>query len=89
MTTKESLLAVFEVKHAPYPQYKGYFDNAVLICMKKNIRSKAGLALAKGEVTIARREAASAVLPVSGWTAYSPRLGWNMGLDGTEFEVIG
>ncbi|HLD98182.1 MAG TPA: hypothetical protein VI815_02570 [Candidatus Nanoarchaeia archaeon] len=35
-----------------YPQYKGHFDNYVLIQVKKRIKTKMGNILPKGSITI-------------------------------------
>lgn len=39
---------------ASYPQYKGHFDDYVLVTMQRKVVTKMGHAFDKGEVTIAR-----------------------------------
>lgn len=42
-----------EAKVAQYPQYRGHFDNYVLVRVRKRIRTKMGVAFEAGEVSIA------------------------------------
>jgi len=37
-----------------YPQYRGHFDNYVLVRARKNVKSKLGLSFTKDELAIAR-----------------------------------
>ncbi len=38
--------------HAQYPQYKGHWDNYRLVRVNRRIKTKAGVAFIKGEVSI-------------------------------------
>ncbi len=40
-------------QNAQWPQYKGHFENYILVRVLKTIRTKMGVAFHKGEVTIA------------------------------------
>lgn len=53
--TREALIAKADALLAKYPQYKGAFDKYVLVRIKKNVRTKAGLSFSKDEITIAER----------------------------------
>jgi hypothetical protein len=58
-------------EHAKYPQYAGYWNGPewTVVRITGNVRTKMGVAFAKGELTIARRDD---IYPDS-WMAYSVR----------------
>ena|ERR1019366_8346365 len=43
---------------AKYPQYNGHFLDYMLVRVNRDIKTKAGLAFSKGEITIAKPDAA-------------------------------
>lgn len=50
--TRRMLIAQATEDHKEYPQYKGYFDNHQLYRVKKNIKTKMGMAFKKNELAI-------------------------------------
>jgi len=53
-TIRSNLIALADVQNADYPQYKGHFDNYVLVRLKKTIKTKMGTAFTANELGIAR-----------------------------------
>ena len=51
--TLKSLLAIAASQVAQYPQYKGHFAKYRLVRVKSEVKTKIGLALARGEFAIA------------------------------------
>jgi hypothetical protein len=43
-----------EEQVSQYPQYKGHFDNYVLVRVKKDIKTKFGLAFSKDEIALCK-----------------------------------
>lgn len=52
----EDLRATAAAAHAQYPQYKGHWDGWVVAQIKRQIRTKAGVAFTKGEWVLAKPE---------------------------------
>lgn len=59
---RNSIIAEATKKHEKYPQYAGHWDGFKLVRVKKNIRTKMGIAFVKGEVSIAQ-DATKNLLP--------------------------
>lgn len=53
---KDKLVALANILMSKYPQYKNHFNDYILIEVKKDIKTKMGLAFSKGELTIALPE---------------------------------
>ena len=53
MTSKQELIQKAEQQVQRYPQYKGHFDDYVLVRVRRNIKTKMGLSFIKDELTIA------------------------------------
>jgi hypothetical protein len=51
----ESLKSDAAASMAQYPQYAGKFNDYVLVKIKKDVKTKMGLAFSKNEVTIAEK----------------------------------
>ena len=49
----ESLRLEAEAAHARYPQYRGHWDDHVLVIVNKRVVTKMGLAFEKGEMAMA------------------------------------
>lgn len=77
--TMSALLATATAQVAKYPQYAGHFANYKLARVKKDIRTKMGLAFMKGEYVLAKTHPAEVhapsgmVLLSAGVTAWSRR----------------
>lgn len=54
-TQLETLKAEAHETLAAYPQYDGYFDDAVLVTVTSEVKTKMGVAFTAGEVSIAAR----------------------------------
>ncbi len=50
---RKQLVAKADAQMARWPQYKGHFDGYVVVRVKKDLKTKMGLAFAAGEVAIA------------------------------------
>lgn len=50
---KDSLIAKAKEQVKQYPQYDKLFDNCVVVKIRKNIKTKMGLAFEKDEITLA------------------------------------
>jgi hypothetical protein len=53
MVSLELARKAVEASHAASPQYKGHWDDYVLVVVRKKITTKMGLAFEKGDVTLA------------------------------------
>lgn len=73
-----------ETRTAEFPQYNGKWDNAVLVRLKKQVRTKGGLQFGKGDITIAYNDHSQSDYP---WTAYSLRTGYSVALDTGHIEL--
>jgi len=51
---RERLIVAAKERVKEYPQYLGHFDGYILIRIKKDVRTKMGLAFRKGELAIAK-----------------------------------
>jgi hypothetical protein len=51
--TLSSLMATATAQVAPYPQYRNHFKTYRLVRIKSDVKTKAGLAFARGEFAIA------------------------------------
>jgi hypothetical protein len=54
MAKTAELIAAAKAAVAAFPQYRGHFDNYVLVVIRKNVRTKMGLAFERGEYAVAR-----------------------------------
>lgn len=60
-----------------FPQYRGHFDEWVLVRISRTIETKLGVAFVAGDVTLGRR----GTLPgLEDWTAFSFRTGASTGV---------
>lgn len=86
-TVAAQVRAVAATAHAAYPQYNGYWDGAEwrLVRIRRNVRTKAGVAFCKGDYTLLRH-AEYADGPSE--TAYSIRNQCNTGLLVRDFEEV-
>lgn len=57
MMTRDELIKQANQDNAAWPQYAGLFDNYILVRLKRDVRTKMGLAFEKGEVAIAEATA--------------------------------
>jgi hypothetical protein len=73
---RRGLLAEAIERHAPYPQYAGYFDDWQLIEVTKRVRTKLGVAFETGDVVLGTRPNPVMNLPEH-YTCYSRRTGAN------------
>jgi hypothetical protein len=90
--TLESLKALAAKQVAQYPQYKGHFTRYRLVRIKCDVKTKAGLAFARGEYAIATEKTDELPnLPSSGKfaTVWSRRNQVDTSVRVTDVEWIG
>ena len=59
MSALETLKQMAAKQVEMYPQYQGYFDNYVLVKVKKEVKTKFGLSFTKDEIALANPEVVS------------------------------
>lgn len=73
-----AMKAVPAATHAEFAQYDGYWDDWVLVTLKRNVELKGGRGLEFWQMTIGVREPADDLGPES-WKVYSPQRNCNVG----------
>lgn len=53
---RELLIQIANEQNAKYPQYRGHFDNYVLVRVKRRVKTKLGVAFEKNDIAIADPE---------------------------------
>lgn len=53
---RQELIAAASAAHANFPQYKGHWDDFVLVRVTATIKTVLGLAFGKGEIALAAKE---------------------------------
>jgi hypothetical protein len=86
---KERLKAAAEARVAQYPQYKGHFDMYILVCIKRKVKSKSGLAFEKDELAIAKPLAELSTNGKFYYTVWSHRNGVDTSVRDKDVELIG
>lgn len=76
--TLAALRALPAATHAQFEQYAGYWDEWVLVVVRRNVECKGGRALQFWQVSIGQRQPADQYGPES-WTVYSPQRDVNVG----------
>lgn len=85
-----SALAVdFMAEHAEHRQYDGWTDGAVLLRARHRISGKGGVRAEPGDYLLGHRRPGLGLVIGPDWTAYAPRVGWNLGgLTAGDVEVV-
>jgi len=89
--TLRSLRAIATAQVAQYPQYANHFANYRLVCIKREVTTKLGLAFARGEFAIAiEKKEAMPNLPSSGKfvTVWSRRNAIDTSVRATDVEWL-
>lgn len=73
-----ALVADFQAEHAQHRQYDGWTNGAVLVRATTRISGKGGVKAEAGDYLIGHYTPGLGFSPGS-WTAYAPRVGWNLG----------
>jgi hypothetical protein len=82
--------AIAQERHIKLPQYKGHWQDTVLVQVQRTVTTKAGTAFVAGDFSHARKDPHSwQIASGARWIVYSHRNGVDTALGQADLQVVG